>query len=129
MRRNQPLTALRAFEAVGRLKSISAAASELHVTRPAVSKQVTVLEAFLDQQLLTRTGNAIELTAAGEELLVGLRQGFDVISSAVEAVGGRTRQSKRLRILVCRDFASSWLASRVGQFLVENPRIVARSHC
>lgn len=39
MRRHYSLTALRAFEAVARLKSISAAAQELHVTRPAVSSR------------------------------------------------------------------------------------------
>ncbi len=123
MRKHQPLTALRAFEASARLGSVSAAAVELHVTRPAVSKQVSLLETTLDVPLLIRTGNAIRLTPAGEELLVGLHQAFDIISSTMEAVRSRARQSKRLRVLVCRDFAASWLASRVGSFLVENPGV------
>lgn len=123
MRNTQSLTALRAFEAVARLKSISAAADELHVTRPAVSKQVTLLEASIQVPLLTRSGNAIQLTPAGEELYDGLRRAFDVMSSTVEAIGNRAKQSKRLRVLVCRDFASSWLAARVGTFLVENPGV------
>ncbi|MFO1035089.1 MAG: LysR family transcriptional regulator [Hyphomicrobiales bacterium] len=123
MRRHLPLTALRAFEAVARLKSISGAAAEINVTRPAVSKQVTLLEATLGLQLLARTGNAIRLTGAGEELFAGLCQGFDIISASLEAAASRTRQSRRLRVLVCRDFASSWLAGRVGRFLVENPGV------
>ena len=123
MRRLHSLTALRAFEAVSRLKSISAAAEELRVTRPAVSKQVKQLEATLGVQLLVRSGNAIQLTAAGEELFDGLRRSFDLMSATLAAVGRFARESQRLKILVCRDFASSWLASRVGTFLVENPGV------
>ena len=87
MRRLHSLTALRAFEAVSRLKSISAAAEELRVTRPAVSKQVTQLEATLGLQLLVRSGNVIQLTAAGEELFDGLRRSFDLMSATLAAVG------------------------------------------
>lgn len=123
MRKNPSLTALRAFEAVARLKSISAAADELHITRPAVSKQVTLLEASLELALLTRTGNAIHLTPIGVELYEGLRRAFETVSSTLETVGRHTQQSNRLRVLVCRDFASSWLSARVGTFLVENPGI------
>jgi LysR family glycine cleavage system transcriptional activator/LysR family transcriptional regulator of beta-lactamase len=45
------------------------------------------------------------------------------MSSTLAAVGRTAQQSERLRVLVCRDFASSWLASRVGAFLVENPGV------
>ncbi len=105
------------------MKKVSAAADELHVTRPAVSKQVTLLEASLGVALLTRSGNAIHLTPAGEALSAGLRRAFDIISSTIEAVETHNQQSKRLRVLVCRDFASSWLAGKVGGFLVENSGI------
>ncbi len=120
MRKNLPLTALRAFEAVARLRSISSAADELNVTRPAVSKQVSLLEASLEISLLLRAGNAIRLTPAGKELFDGLQRSFDIMASTVEGVSAQSRQSNRLRILVCRDFASSWLAAHVGAFLVEN---------
>lgn len=42
-----PLTALRSFEAVARLGSISQAASELHVTHSAISQQIKLLENLL----------------------------------------------------------------------------------
>ena len=58
-----PLNALRVFEAVARLNSISCAAQELHVTRPAVSKQVAQLESDMGCSLLMRTGNVIRLSA------------------------------------------------------------------
>ena len=74
MRKNLPLTALRAFEVVARLTSISSAADELKVTRPAVSKQVSLLEASLEISLLVCAGNAIRLTPAGKELFDGLQR-------------------------------------------------------
>ncbi|RUW74463.1 MULTISPECIES: LysR family transcriptional regulator [unclassified Mesorhizobium] len=123
MRKYQSLTALRAFEAVARFKSISAAAGELNVTRPAVSKQVTLLENDMGCALLTRSGNAIRLTPAGNELFLALRQAFVLIHSTTEAISRRAKQGQHLRVLVCRDFASSWLAGQVGTFLVANPGI------
>ena len=120
MRKTLPLTALRAFEAVARLRSISSAADELKVTRPAVSKQVSLLEASLEISLLVRAGNAIRLTPAGKELFDGLQRAFDIMASTIDAVSVGSRQGNRLRILVCRDFASSWLAAHVGAFLVQN---------
>lgn len=123
MRKRRSLTALRAFESVVRLGSISAAADELNVTRPAISKQVALLEEDFGFALLERTGNAIRVTEAGSELYNGLRQGFDLISATTESVARRAGFGERIRLLVCRDFASSWLAARVGTFLVANPGI------
>lgn len=123
MRKHQSLTALRAFEAVARLNSISCAAEELHVTRPAVSKQVTQLESDMGCALLQRTGNVIRLTSAGRELFAALQQAFELIQLTTETISRRARQGEHLRVLVCRDFASSWLAGQVGKFLVANPGI------
>lgn len=117
------LTALRAFEAVARRHSMSAAAAELHVTRPAVSRQIRLLEAALGTPLLERRGNAIRLTEAGHELFTGISRGFDLIAATSEAVSRRAREGRRLRILVCRDFASSWLSGQIGAFLVGHPGI------
>nr|WP_083884556.1 LysR family transcriptional regulator [Pseudomonas sp. UW4] len=123
MRKHQSLTALRAFEAVARLNSISCAAEELHVTRPAVSKQVTQLESDMGCALLQRTGNVIRLTSAGRELFAALQQAFELIKLTTDTISRRARRGEHLRVLVCRDFASSWLAGQVGKFLVANPGI------
>ena len=123
MRKWRSLTALRAVEAVARHGSMSAAALELNVTRPAISKQIALLERDLACQLFHRDGNRITLTTAGAELQAGLRQAFDLISTTTESVARRATQGERVRVLACRDFASSWLAGQVGSFLVGNPGI------
>ena len=49
-----PLNALRAFDAVGRHLSFTAAAQTLHVSQSALSRHVISLEALLGKKLLER---------------------------------------------------------------------------
>lgn len=60
---------LRYFEAVARLGTISAAASELSVTQPALSRSIARLEKELGLELFDRKGKRVLINAAGEELL------------------------------------------------------------
>lgn len=59
---------LRYFLAVARAENISHAATRLHVSQPALSKQMKELEQQLGQKLFTRTGSGIRLTDAGQLL-------------------------------------------------------------
>jgi len=56
---------LRAFVAVAAQQSFSKAASELHISQPAVSKRIQALEAELDARLFDRVGKRVYLTDAG----------------------------------------------------------------
>jgi DNA-binding transcriptional LysR family regulator len=60
---------LKAFETVVRLGSISRAAEELHVTQPAVSKKVSLLQEEVGLALFEHVGKRLHLTDAGRELL------------------------------------------------------------
>ncbi len=68
--RNASFRQLATFHAVARLGSVSAAAEELHLTQPAVSIQIGILEDSARTPLLQRSGRGIRLTEAGE-LLAG----------------------------------------------------------
>ena len=68
--RNATFRQLAAFHAVARLGSVSRAAEELHLTQPAVSIQLGILEESAGAPLLQRHGRGIRLTEAGE-LLAG----------------------------------------------------------
>src|SRR3546814_9941046 len=63
-----PLQTLRAFEAAGRLLSMSLAAAELHVTPGAVSRQIRALEEDLGIALFRRMTRRIALTEDGAAL-------------------------------------------------------------
>jgi len=60
---------LQAFAAVAEFGSFSNAAEQLHLTQPAVSKRVALLESQLSCSLFDRIGRQITLTEAGRALL------------------------------------------------------------
>jgi len=62
------LRQLRTFEAVARLSSFTAAAKEMHVSQPTVSKQIKVLHEEIGLPLIEQVGKKVFLTEAGEEL-------------------------------------------------------------
>jgi len=64
--KSPPIQWLPVFEASARLLSFKKAAESLHVTPPAVSQQIKVLENYLDQTLFDRRGRKLKLTTAGE---------------------------------------------------------------
>ena len=63
------LASLEAFLAIAETGSFSAAGERLHLTQPAVSKRIAVLEAQLGRRLFDRIGREVALTEAGRALL------------------------------------------------------------
>jgi len=57
---------LRIFYFVAKLGSFSSAADALHISQPAVSNQVKLLEQRYDQPLFTRRSRALQMTQTGE---------------------------------------------------------------
>lgn len=77
------VSALRTFLRVAETGSFSAAAIDLGLTQPAVSRQVSALEAHFNARLLHRSTNALALTAEGEQMIpMALK-----VIEAVEAIG------------------------------------------
>src|SRR5450759_5270345 len=69
--RTRPIAAghLRAFEAVARHLNFRAASEELSLTQSAVSRQIQAMEEEVGVGLFLRHTRAVELTAAGAQLL------------------------------------------------------------
>ena len=63
------LASLEAFLAIAETGSFSAAGERLHLTQPAVSKRIAVLEGQLGRRLFDRIGREVALTEAGQALL------------------------------------------------------------
>ena len=66
--RNVTLRQMRVFAAVARSRSFTRAARELHLTQPAISQQIKLLETEVGLPLLEHVGRQIHLTAAGDEV-------------------------------------------------------------
>jgi DNA-binding transcriptional LysR family regulator len=81
------LRQLKAFEAVARHLSFSRAAAELHLTQPAVSTQVRMLEDHAGMPLFEQLGKKTYLTQAGTELLQIARAIIRQFDDAEAAMG------------------------------------------
>ncbi|OAB55194.1 LysR family transcriptional regulator [Phormidium willei BDU 130791] len=123
-RRLPPLTALRAFEAAGRLGRMTLAAEELHVTHSAVSRQVRHLEAALGVTLFEGPKTALRLSEAGRRLLPGLTAAFDGLESAVRQVAD-TEQGP-LDVSCLGTLTLRWLIPRLHRFQAASPGIEVR---
>jgi LysR family glycine cleavage system transcriptional activator len=123
MRAPNNLNALRAFEAVARHLSYTAAAAELNVTPAAIGQLVRGLESYLDVELFHRSTSGpsrLTLTDAARAALPDLQGGFDLLSNAVE----RIRASKSrivFTLTVPPAFAEKWLLWRLERFQRRHP--------
>src|SRR4051812_3549422 len=77
------LRQLRAFEAVGRLQSMSRAAQEIHLSQPGVTQSVEALEDQLDVPLFERRRSGCYATKFGSILLPRTQCFFDHLRSAL----------------------------------------------
>lgn len=120
MRRLPPLSAVEAFVQVARLGSVKAAAGELSLSAPALSRRVQTLERFLDRTLFDRRHHAMVLTADGEALLAKITGPLDELASAIETTTGRSGLM-RLRLGVLPLFASQRLMGELPELRALHP--------
>ncbi len=84
--RNVTLRQMRVFAAVARHLSFTRAAQELHLTQPAVSQQVGLLEEEVGMPLFEQLGRKIRLAPAGLELLRYATQVTELLREAGETL-------------------------------------------
>lgn len=109
------LSALRAFEATVRHKSVSRAADEIGVTDGAVSRAVRDMEASLGFDLFARSNRAVVPTAVARALASEVEGSLERIAAAI-AVARRTTLVDRPLVLSCEPtFLMRWLIPRLAQ--------------
>ncbi len=84
--RNATIRQIRVFAAVARNLSFTRAAQELHLTQPAVSQQVSLLEEEVGMPLFEQVGRRIRLAPAGMELLRYATQITELLREAGETL-------------------------------------------
>lgn len=122
MRRLPPLTAVEAFVQVARLGSVKAAAEELALSSPALSRRVQALERFLVRPLFDRAPGAMRLNADGERLLEAIAPHINGLTDAIENI---TTEGNvlRLRLGVLPLFASQQIFPHLGELRALHPEL------
>lgn len=107
------MTALEAFVQVARLGSVKAAAEELALSTPALSRRIQALERYVGRPLFERRHQALEINPDGQALLDDIAPALDAVSVAMDRIvnGG---QQMRLRLAVMPLFASQRLLPLLG---------------
>ncbi len=118
------LRQLEAFVTVAQLASFTKAARVLHLTQPAVTRQVAALESELGTLLFDRLGKKIQLTSAGEALLPraeALLQGVEEARRAVAEVAAGT--TGKLTIAASSTLAAYVVPKLLRAFQAAHPGI------
>lgn len=110
-----PLNPLRVFEAVARLGNLTKAAEELHVTQSAVSRQIGVLENYLEVRLFVREARGVSLTKQGLAFQNDIAPAFAQISLATKKLRG-TSSEKPLKVRAYTTFSAKWLLRYMHRF-------------
>jgi LysR family transcriptional regulator for bpeEF and oprC len=119
------IVAMRIFVRVVERGSFSSVAREAGIGQPAVSKQITALEAHLGAQLLRRTSRSLSLTEAGQEFYESAVRLLDDLEAAESRVGrGQTAPSGLIRVTVAPVFGQLYIVPRLSEFFARYPDIV-----
>lgn len=112
------------FAVVARLGSFTAAAKELNLSKPTISKAITRLEQRLETVLFHRTSRKISLSAAGRSLLPHAQQIAHDGEAAMAAARDTTQLlSGQVRMAAPLSFGLSHLAPLIANFMARYPKI------
>ncbi|EGQ9193018.1 LysR family transcriptional regulator [Vibrio parahaemolyticus] len=118
------ISSLTWFAHVARHRSFTKAASEMGVTRAALSQHVKGLEKQLQVRLLNRTTRNMSLTEEGQRLLDTLHPSLTNIEQALNSLNDlHIEPAGLIRISVSRTAARLLIEPHLGEFLSRYPKI------
>lgn len=118
---NDKLLALRLFVRVARTGSFSAAARELDLSQPSVSRIVAALEKDVGAALVTRTTRAVTLTDAGEDYLARVEAILASLEEADHVARGSLELRGSLRVALSASFGVREIIPLMPGFLARHP--------
>jgi DNA-binding transcriptional LysR family regulator len=121
------LADLRAFVTVGELQSFAAAAKQLHLSQPALSRRISHLENLLDVRLFDRTTRSVELTLLGRRFLDQIRGTVDDLDRSVASLRDAAQMEAGDVTIGCVFSAvHHFLPPVIRSFRERHPRVLVR---
>ncbi|MBS7813119.1 LysR substrate-binding domain-containing protein [Roseococcus pinisoli] len=124
-RRLPPLSALRAFEAVARLGSVTRAGEELGRTHSAVSRQLRALQEHAGLAFLDKAGTGLRLNAHGEALRQVVAGALETLEQGWARVLDEAR-GPSVHVACSATFAMRWLVPHLPGFYRRHPEMKVR---
>ncbi|MGY3368637.1 DNA-binding transcriptional LysR family regulator [Bradyrhizobium sp. GM2.4] len=118
--------ALFVFDAAARNGSFTAAAAELNVTQPAVSRMLGQFEDHLGVRLFDRKAGRAVLTEEGELLYRRVLEGFRSIESGLVEIERRRKGTETVTLSVSSAFTTHWLMPRIDKLQKQFPQVDLR---
>ena len=120
------LTDLRLFLEIAQAGSLSAGAAAIFITASSASYRLKNLEQALGTTLFQRTSRGMELTSAGEAVLLHVRDMFEGLERMQGDVGRFVSGVKgHVRLIANSSSLNGFITPSLGRFLVMNPEIDA----
>ena len=124
--RNVTLRQMRVFAAVARNLSFTKAARELHLTQPAVSQQVKLLEEEVGMPLFEHIGRKVHLAPAGVELLHYTDQAMELLRQASESLAAMRGLKRGVLKLGAVSTAKYFAPSLLSAFTPAYPEVTIK---
>ena len=117
------------FSVIVKLGSMVAAAQELGVTPPVVTKRLAGLEKRLGARLLNRTTRKISLTPEGEVYLMEGVRLLQEMNALEGRIGGGSKQPQgTVRIAATLGFGRTHIAPALSEFVRKYPQVDVQLH-
>ena len=124
--KNLTLRQFRIFAAAAKHNSFARAAEDLHLSAPAVSMQIREMEQEVGAPLFARVGRSVELTSAGEYLLVFAKK-IQLTLKEAEAVMQKLKGAETGTLAIgLVSTAKYFLPQMLGLFREEHPGVQIR---
>jgi len=124
--RNVTLRQMKVFAAVARQLSFTRAARELHLTQPAVSQQIKLLEQEVGLPLFEKIGRQVQLAPAGEELLRYATQAIELLREAGESLAAMRGLKRGVLKLGAVSTAKYFAPSLLSAFTPAYPEVTIK---
>ena len=112
------------FYIVANCKNISAAAKELYISQPAISKAISKLEDSLDTRLFTRNSRGVSLTIEGEYLYEQVHSAFTHIRNGEKKLKKMNQLGVgQISIGVSTTLCKYLLLPSLNKYIRDNPHI------
>jgi DNA-binding transcriptional LysR family regulator len=117
------------FALIVKRGNMAAAAQELGVTPPVITRRLANLEKRLGVRLMNRTTRKISLTPEGEDYLMEGVRILEQMTALEERLGGARKQPQgTVRIAATLGFGRTHIAPALSKFIDRNPKVEVQLH-